>query len=39
MTLRTERIEPTGPAKIRLNNTIRVLDSLPLRLVPAKVIY
>ena len=35
MSLRTGRIEPTWPAKIRFNNTIRVLDSLPLRLVPA----
>jgi hypothetical protein len=32
MLARIERIEPTGPAKIRLNNTIRALDSLPLRL-------
>ena len=35
MTLCIKLIEPTGPAKIRLNNTIRALDSLPLRLVPA----
>jgi len=32
MLARIELIEPTGPAKIRLNNTLRVLDSLPLRL-------
>ena len=35
MTLRIERIEPTEPANIRLNNTIRVLDSLALRLIAA----
>ncbi len=32
MLARIERIEATGPAKIRINNTIRALDSLPLRL-------
>lgn len=32
---RVERLEPTGPATRRLNNTVRGLRSLPLRLVPA----
>jgi cytochrome P450 len=32
---RVKALELTGEPKRRLNNTIRVLDSLPLRLVPA----
>jgi 4-methoxybenzoate monooxygenase (O-demethylating) len=32
---RVKRIEPAGPHTRRLNNTLRALDTLPLRLVPA----
>lgn len=32
---RVKRIEPAGAPKRRLNNSIRVLESLPLRLIPA----
>ncbi len=32
---RVARIEPTGPHTRRLNNTLRALDTLPLRLTPA----
>lgn len=31
---RVKRIEPTGPHTRRLNNTLRALDTLPLRLIP-----
>jgi len=32
---RVARLEPAGPPRRRLNNTLRALASLPLRLVPA----
>lgn len=32
---RVKRIEVTGPHTRRLNNTLRALDTLPLRLIPA----
>ncbi len=32
---RVKRIEPAGPHTRRLNNTLRALDTLPLRLIPA----
>ncbi|MFO6448315.1 cytochrome P450 [Erythrobacter sp. NE805] len=35
LAVRVARIEPLGPPERRLNNTVRGLASLPLRLVPA----
>ena len=32
---RVERLEPAGPTTRRLNNTLRTLETLPLRLMPA----
>ena len=32
---RVKRIEVAGPHTRRLNNTLRALDTLPLRLIPA----